>query len=250
MRSAWCIAFLTIGIAQGQRQQPGQGVNFYSRDKEVALGEQLAQEFRQGTTPLGSAAVDDYVKRVGANLAAQLPGGWTFTFETIRDERGGPTHEPIAFPGGPIFVSADLIVTAQNEAEFAGMLAHAMAHVVARRYTRQLSRENLGSIQTASLPVSAPGTAIPMGLLAFRRANESEADYWAVKAMAAAGYDPAGLASYVDRVQPDGKDSIGPLPPRDWRVAAIEKEILNLPAGNYISSDRFDRIQVEVKRQR
>jgi hypothetical protein len=35
-----------------------------------------------------------------------------------------------------------------------------------------------------------------MGTVAFRRANELEADYLAVKAMVAAGYDPAGLASY------------------------------------------------------
>jgi hypothetical protein len=193
MRSVRCLAILALGVAQGQQYQPGQGVNFYSKDKEIALGQRLAQEVRQRTTRLDSAAVNDYVKRVGANLAAQFPGEWNFTFETVQQQQGGATDEPVALPGGPIFVSADLIVTAQSEAEFAGMLAHAMAHVVARHYTRQATKEDLGAIQTASLPVSAPGTAIRMGMLAFRRAMESEADYLAIKAMAAAGYDPARL---------------------------------------------------------
>jgi predicted Zn-dependent protease len=252
MQSVWCLAILALGVAQGQQYQPGQGVNFYSKDKEIALGQRLVQDLRQRTTPLDSAAVNNYVKRVGANLAAQFPGGWNFTFETVQEQQGGATDEPVALPGGPIFVSADLIVTAQTEAEFAGMLAHAMAHVVARHYTRLATKEDLGTIQTASLPVAAPGTAIPMGMLAFRRAMESEADYLASRAMAAAGYDPAGLASYLERIQPaPGKnDVMSALPPRDQRVKAIRTEIRNLPAGDYRANNEFDRVQAELKRLR
>jgi hypothetical protein len=47
---------LAVGVAQGQERQPGQGVNFYSKDKEIALGQQLAMEVRQKTTPLDNAA--------------------------------------------------------------------------------------------------------------------------------------------------------------------------------------------------
>jgi predicted Zn-dependent protease len=252
VRSVWCVALLALGVAEGQQYQPGQGVNFYSKDKEIALGQRLAQDVRQGTTPVDGAAVNDYVKRVGTNLAAHSPGGWTFTFETVRERLGGATDEPVALPGGPIFVAADLIVTAQTEAEFAGMLAHAMAHVVARHFTRQATKEDLGAIQTASLPASAPGTAIPIGMLAFRRAQESEADYLAVKTMTAAGYDPAGLASYLERVQPapSKNDVMATLPPRDRRIAAIRTEIQKQPAGDYHASDEFDRVQAEIKRLR
>ncbi len=205
MRCLWCVATLAMGIAQAQSYQPGQGVNFYSKDKEIALGQQLAQEVRRKTTPLDSATVNDYVKAVGAKLAAQFPAGWTFTFETVREPSGGATHEPNALPGGPIFISADLIAAAQNEAEFAGMLAHAMAHVVARHYTRLASKSDLAAMATAPLngrPEMAGISAPQIGLLAGQRANESEADYLAVEALAAAGYDPAGLASYLERVQP------------------------------------------------
>jgi beta-barrel assembly-enhancing protease len=256
MRGLWCVAMLAVGVAQGQDRQPGQAVNFYNRDKEIALGQQLVLEVRQKTTLLDNAAVSDYVKRVGANLAAQFPGGWTYQIETIREDSGGATHEPGAFPGGFVFVSVDLIAAARNEAEFAGMLAHAMAHVAARHWTRQATRGQIAQIgmqaqsAAASTPDQGRGIAIPLGMLTFQRVNEREADYLAVKAMAAAGYDPAGLASYVERLQPPatGRGSVfETLPPRDERVAAIQAEIGQLPARTYETSDEFARVQEEVK---
>ena len=266
MRSLWCVAMLALGVAQGQEPQPGQGVNYYSKDKEIALGRQLALEYRQKTTPLDNAAARDYVKRVGANLAAQFPG-WTYQIETVREDQGGAiresavyqggaTHEPAAFPGGFIFVSADLILASRNEAEFAGMLAHAMAHLAARHLTRIATRNELaqtsGQITTASMPDRPAGLGVPIRMLAFQRANEREADYLAVQATAAAGYDPAGLATYLGRVQPGpGKGSaaavFAPLPPRDQRVADIQAEIRNLPAGANQPSDEFARVQSEVQ---
>ena len=66
--------------------------------------------------------------------AASLPNSQTrtciSTFAVIAEDRGGYTHEPLAYPGGRIFVPAPLILAAGDEAEFAGMLAHAMANLV------------------------------------------------------------------------------------------------------------------------
>ncbi len=249
MRVLWCVVMLVLGVAHSQTREPGQGVNFYSKEKEIALGRQLAQQFRQKTTLVDSVSVNDYVQRVGANLAAQFPGGWTYRIETIREDQGGATHEPVAFPAGFIFVPADLIAASRNEAEFAGMMAHAMAHVVASHGTKSATRSHIMSVPDT--PDNWTGASVPMGLLAFQRANEREADYLAVKAMAAAGYDPAGLASYVKRVQPphgNGNASavFATLPPRDERVAAIQAEIRQLAAGAYHESDEFFRVQAEV----
>jgi predicted Zn-dependent protease len=241
---------LAVGVGQGQERQPGQGVNFYTRDKEIALGQKLALEFSQKTTPLAIAAASDYVKRVGANLAAQFPGGWTYRIETIREDRGGATHEPAAFPGGAIFVSVDLIAAARNEAEFAGMLARAMAHVVARHWTKLATRNELAMPDPSGAPwQGAFSEPAPMGMLAFQRSEEREADYLAVKAMAAAGYDPSGLASYVGRVQaaPGSGDVLETLPPRDERVTAIQAEVRRLPVGIYGAGDEFARVQAAVK---
>lgn len=246
MRDLWCVAILAVGLAQGQERQPGQGVNFYSKEKEIALGRQLAQEFRRNTAPLDNTAVADYVKRVGANLAAQLPGGWTYQIETVGQALSptNPTHEPTAFPGGFIFVSVDLIPAARNEAEFAGMLAHAMAHVAERHGTRIATRTEIAQIGAQTAAAGVPdrwvGPTVPLGMRTLQRAFEREADSLAVKAMAAAGYDPAGLGSYVERLEPSSQ------PDRDQRVDALHAAIRQLPARTYQAGDEFARVQAEV----
>jgi beta-barrel assembly-enhancing protease len=139
MQSLWPVAvFAAVAAAQ-----PGNGINRYSITEEVSAGRQMARQYRADTTPLANAAVGDYVNRVGAALAEQLPGFWSYRFEIIREDAGGPTHEPVAFPGGPIFISVDLIAAASNEAEFAAMLAHAMVHVAERHWTKNATRAYL-----------------------------------------------------------------------------------------------------------
>src|SRR5262249_11615464 len=123
MQPRMCVMLLAALAVSAQERQVGQGVNFYSRDKEASLGAQLAQEVRQRTTPLHTTTVRDFVERTGHRLNAISPDvTLTYTFSLIADEIGGHTHEPLSFPGGYIFVSASLILAAQNEAEFAGML--------------------------------------------------------------------------------------------------------------------------------
>lgn len=60
-------------------------------------------------------------------------------------------HEPIAFPGGFIFVPARLILAAQDEDEFAGMLAHSIAHIAERHATRQATRSEITNMSTTPL---------------------------------------------------------------------------------------------------
>ena len=81
----------------------GKGVNFYNKEKEAALGAQLAQEVGQRTTPLDSIVVRDFVEQIGRKLAAQLPdAGISYTFTAVADDMSGPTHEPLSVPGGYI----------------------------------------------------------------------------------------------------------------------------------------------------
>ena len=243
MRILWCVAILAAGAAYGQEKQPGQGVNFFSREKEIALGQSLAAEESRHTTPLDSAAVNEYVRRVGAALAAAMPVVYSYEFHVIQEDSGGVTHEPVAFPGGPIFVSQYLIAAAQNEAEFAGMLAHAMAHVQARHWTRQVTKAELSQVGW----VASGGQPVPLGQIQFQRANEREADFLAVRAMAAAGYDPAGLASYIQRLQVPAATVLATLPDRDQRTKDINQEIGTLPQRTYQQDNQFARVKSELK---
>jgi predicted Zn-dependent protease len=238
-------SFLTALSVCAQGLPTKSGPNFYSIEKERSLGASEARDLERRTTPLNNAVALDYVQKMGARLATQIPQtNFSYTFALIKDDEGGPLHEPVALPGGYIFVPAGLLLAAQNEAEMEGMLAHAMEHVAARHATREATRGELTQIQTlAGAPVAAGlGPALTLAQAAFHRDFESEADRLAVNCMHAAGYDPQALASYIGRMQPAGNnDPAAELPDRDLRITDIGNDIQRL------SANEFSRIQAEVR---
>lgn len=260
---------LTVALAlnaqnqSGGNRDVGKGANFYSVEKEVALGGQLATEFRRQHPRLESATVGDYIQQLGERLVAppqQSP--FTFHFE-VNTDSGATYLEPAAFPGGYVFVPAELILAANDEAELAGTMAHSVAHILARHGTRQATK--LGVVQSGTIPLffiagwagyGAQGSnaVVPIGFLQSQRTFESEADRLAVTIAADAGYDPEGLARYIGRVQQDPVQTVpprafpSPLPSRDERVQAIEQAVQALSVRSYSVSGDFARIQEEVRR--
>jgi predicted Zn-dependent protease len=255
------LAGRSLCAQQPPRPAPN-GVNFYSLEKEAALGKQMAEEFRRHTAPVESPAVQDYVARLGQRIAAQVPDAkFPFTFSVIADDPCPTVHEPAALPGGYIFVPAALIAAALDEGEFAGMLAHAMEHIVQRHGTRQATRDQLmgspdalaGSWTGGCMSGQIP-QAVPMGVLPFLRSNELEADALAVQTMARTGFDPAALPRYIERVQSQTSGSLAkvfsPLPDRKQRVASLQRLIEKMPPATYAApGEEFTAIQQEVRRR-
>src|SRR5260370_26905799 len=103
----------------------GKGVNFYSIEKEMALGKQLAQEVTRQAKTVDDPMISEYVNRIGQNLARNSDAKVPFTFQVIEGE------EPNAFalPGGYIFIYTGLLKLADEADEFAGAVAHELAHV-------------------------------------------------------------------------------------------------------------------------
>jgi len=98
--------------------------------------------------PLQHAPALAYVTALGQRLAAGIDGPpFTYTFALIADDPAA-LHEPMAVPGGILYVPAPLILAAKDEDELAGMLAHAIAHVASRDGARLATREQLMSIMT------------------------------------------------------------------------------------------------------
>ena len=65
-----------------------------AQDRQAALGEHLASEFRRSTVPF--VAVEPYVRAVAKQLT---PPGRHWEFDVIGDDAGGRTFEPVVFPG-------------------------------------------------------------------------------------------------------------------------------------------------------
>jgi beta-barrel assembly-enhancing protease len=255
------LAALTI---KAQDRPTNQGVNFYSLEREAALGAGLDAEIRRQATPVDSVAARDLSNRIGNLLAAQMPSApFPYTFTVIAADWNIATHEPIAVPGGYIFIPAQLILAARDEAEFAGMLAHAMAHVSARHYTREATRAEIAN--QAAIPLvpvdgrprygttQASSVAISLGILSLHRGFETEADLMAVATSAAAGLDPSALVRYIGRAQAAQPGTSGKvfamLPPPEDRVSRMETAIQALSPRAYVVPDaeEFARVQAEVR---
>src|SRR5678809_1766258 len=161
----------------------GKGVNFYSLEKEIGLGKQLAQEVERQAKIIDDPVIAEYVNRVGQNLVRNSDAKVPFIIKVLDSEE----VNAFALPGGFFFVNSGLILKADNEAELAGVMAHEIAHVAARHGTRQATRGTI--INYASIPLifmggwtgyairQGAGLAIPLGFLTFSRGFEREADF-------------------------------------------------------------------------
>ena len=202
-------------------------------DNEAAIGRQLAEQVRRSTTPVESQEAREYVARLGARLTGQLPNrAFAYTFSIVSTAQDNPLHEPLVIPGGYIFVPSNLILATNDEAEFAGVLAQSMARGPLR------IQNSIATIPVIFIDSFTADAALPAAITNERRAMELRADTIAVRAMSRAGFDPAGLARYIERVQPPDQPS-SPFPPRDARILALREAIRDIPTSAYSESDEF-----------
>jgi predicted Zn-dependent protease len=216
----------------------GKGVNFYSLEREIALGKQLAQEVERQAKIIDDPVIAEYVNRVGQNLVRNSDAKVPFTIKVLDSEE----VNAFALPGGFFFVNSGLILKTETEAELAGVMSHEIAHVAARHGTRQATRGeivNIASIATIFLGGwtgyairQGAGLAIPMGFLTFTRAMEREADYLGLQYMYKAGYDPLAFVDFFEKIQNLEKRKPGSVakvfsthPMTDDRIQSAQKEI-------------------------
>ncbi len=185
----------------------GKGVNFYSIEKEIEMGRKLADEIEQAARIVEDPGIAEFVNRIGQNIARSSDSKVPLAIKVIDSEE----VNAFALPGGFLYVNTGLIELAEDEAELAGVMAHEVAHVAARHSTRSATRAQLS--QFATLPLvfiggwagygaqQAAKFAIPMTMLKFSRDFEREADLLGVQYMYEAGYDPASMVQFFERLQ-------------------------------------------------
>jgi predicted Zn-dependent protease len=193
----------------GQRNV-GAGLDFYSIDREIALGRQLAQEVEQSARLVSDPVVTEYINRIGQNLVRNSDARVPFTIKVL------DTGEVNAFalPGGFLYVDSGLILAADNEAELAGVMAHEIAHVAARHATKNITKAQIWNMASVPLifiggPVAyaiseAAGIALPMTILKFSRDAEREADLLGLEYDYASGYDPQAFVQFFEKLNVEG----------------------------------------------
>src|SRR5256886_16740373 len=243
----------------------GKGVNFFSLEREIALGKSLAQEVERSSKMIDDPIVTEYVNRVGQNLVRNSDARVPFTIKVIDSDE----VNAFALPGGFFYVNSGLILRATEEAELAGVMAHEISHVTARHGTRGQSRGEVAQLAMIPLILLGPGgwagygiyqglnLSIPFAFLQFSRSFEREADYLGLQYMYKAGYDPNAYITFFERVQADEKRRPGTIPkvfsthpPTPERIQNAQQEIATiLPAREeyIVSTSEFDSVKARLR---
>ena len=123
-----------------------------------------------------------------------------------------PDVNAFALPGGFIYITRGLVALASDESEIAGVLGHEIGHVVARHTSKRIEEAErakrdamavglLGAVLgTKGLGDAAIGLA-QQRLAGFSQEQEHEADVLGVRYMGRAGYNPDGLASFLENLR-------------------------------------------------
>ena len=183
------------------------------KSEEARLGRSIMREIRREGVIVDDPELTEYVQSLGHRLAAQVSDGESeFNFFVIDD----PSINAFALPGGYIGVHTGLIAATDNESELAGVIAHEIAHVTQRHIARAVHANQrtsligtalmLGAVLVAAA-ADAGGDAVQAAVVTsqaaqiqsqinFTRSNEYEADRVGVQTLAAAGFNPHGMADF------------------------------------------------------
>ena len=241
----------------------GRGVgNWYSVEKQVAMGRQFAQQVESQVKMVNDPVVTEYINRIGQNLVRNSDAQVPFTIKVIDSD----VVNAMALPGGFFYVNSGLILAADEEAEVAGVMAHEIAHVAACHAAREQTRASL--MQMATIPLifvgggigyagyEAAGIGGLFGILKFSRGFEAEADYLGIEYMYRAGYDPSAFVSFFEKVQAMEKKKPGTLakafdthPQNADRIAKSQEEIrriLPAKAQYVVTTSEFDEVKARL----
>lgn len=198
----------------GQTEVPdiGSGIGLLDQQKEKLIGEKVYREVHRQMPTIQDAWLEDQFLQVFSGILSQTQLGQPIGLVIIKD----PQINAFAVPGGLFALNTGLIISAKNLDEIAGVMAHEIAHVAQRHYSRsQEAFKGQGLLALAGIIVGAAiasqadsdvGSAVMLGTqaalmdkqLSYSRNQEREADRIGMQFMYAAGYNPQSMADYFE----------------------------------------------------
>jgi predicted Zn-dependent protease len=251
--------------AVGTRDIGGRGMgNWYSTETEIRMGKSYAMQLEKSVKFVNDPVVTEYVNRIAQNLVKNSDAKVPFTIKVIDSDE----VNAMALPGGFMYVNSGLILTADDEAEMAGVIAHEISHVAAHHAVREQTRMNYAQLGTIPLIFiggwtgygiyEAAQIGIPLTFLQFSRGFEAQADFLGVQYMYRAGYDPQAFVTIFEKLENLEKTkphliakAFSSHPQTPDRIEATQKEIATIlpPRAEYVvTTSEFDDVKARLAR--
>ncbi len=207
--------WLAIVLLAGCSTNPVTGkreILLMSAEQEKALGAQAAEQIERDIGLVDDPELTAYIRAIGERMAAVSPRQDVEYRFYVAD-----MAEPNAFalPGGYIYVSRGLLAIANSEAELANVIGHEIGHVAARHSAQRQTRATgvglltvLGTVLAgAKGGAQAAETAAQIGQVAgagliasYSRDQERQSDEIGQKMAADTGWDPMGMAEFMEQL--------------------------------------------------
>ena len=209
------MGLLTLLAVTIQCRKDDRSINFFTINQDIEFGQSMDSVIMADPVqfPLLSRSLYpsayQHLERIRDNI---LASGQVYYAERLpwvmKIIDNDTTLNAFAAPGGYLYFYTGIIRFLDDEAEFAGVMAHEMAHCDRRHSTDVLTRQYTFAILLSILLGDNPGqlaeiaAGLAQGLtaLAFSRENEYEADQYAVKYLSHTDYDPRGLAGFFEKL--------------------------------------------------
>lgn len=187
-------------------------VGFLDHQHEKMIGEKVYRQIHKNMPVVQDIWLEEQLMVVFSQLLAQSQLGEPIALFIIND----PQINAFAVPGGVFAINTGLLFSAKNMGEVAGVMAHEIAHVSQRHYSRSKEAfKGQGLLALAGILVGAmvatqgqgeAGTAVMMGSQAllldrqfsYSRDQEREADRVGMQYLYASGYDPHHMANFFE----------------------------------------------------
>lgn len=233
-------------------------VQFDEEVEEMRLGVQAKpQMVQQHGGKSRDRAAQQRVTEVGFELLQALqddlrgkegrsiPDGYDFSFTLLADPK---TVNAFALPGGPIFITEALYrqLNDRSNGELAGVLGHEVGHVIERHGNKRMAKQRLFSgLATAGGVAGGDANSQRMAQMAaqmvsmkYGREDELESDYWGVKLLLMAGYDPRsmiGVMQVLDKAGGGGgpPEMLSTHPKPANRIEYIQRVIAQVVSEEY-----------------
>ena len=185
-----------------------QDVIFVGTEKEINMGRSIAESIEKNpdidldSDPLMTKRVMDLGQRIG-DVSDRKEVNYTFRV-IDKDEVNA-----FALPGGYIFIFRGLIEKVESDDELASVIAHEVAHVVARHSVKRLQggigytilQMLMVATGTSSKTAGDIDSALGQLIMSYSREDEALADKIAIRYLKAAGFNPMAIVDFLKKLQ-------------------------------------------------